>query len=68
MATLLPHPQHLECMLAVWGKELTKIEIANFSGCWPRRCSGARRRQAGGGDGDDLGQPASDPGRRSTQK
>lgn len=25
-------------------------------------------RQAGGGDGDDLGQPASDPGRDIAQK
>jgi hypothetical protein len=29
---------------------------------------GASGRQAGGGDGDDLGQPASDPGRRTAQQ
>lgn len=28
----------------------------------------AGRRQAGGGDGDDLGEPTSDPGRHAAQK
>ena len=28
----------------------------------------ARGRQAGGGDGDDLGQPTPDPGRRAAQQ
>jgi len=33
-----------------------------------RAALGPGSRQAGGGDRDDLGQPASDPGRRAAQK
>jgi hypothetical protein len=74
MATLLPHPQHLKCMTLICdkagcvGKRTDENRSRGSSGCWPRRRSGARGRQAGGGDGDDLGEAASNPGRRGTQK
>jgi hypothetical protein len=74
MATLLPHPQHLKCMTLICDKagcvekRIDENRSREFGGCWPRRRLGAGLGKAGGGDGDDLRQPASDPGRCRTQK